>query len=123
MYYCNLRYYSPKICRFIQQDNVEYLDLESFNGLNLYCYCMNNPISYYDPSGHSGISFFDEFVKKLQEIIAKLTFDLVTFDFYNTSEQVVIDSNYFSFYKGAPVIKHYIKMMKLLHGLYLELCL
>ena len=22
------------------------------NGLNLYCYCYNNPISYYDPSGH-----------------------------------------------------------------------
>ena len=23
--------------------------------MNLYCYCYNNPISYYDPSGHSAI--------------------------------------------------------------------
>ncbi|MDY2745596.1 MAG: hypothetical protein SOV57_00085, partial [Bacilli bacterium] len=29
------------------------LDPQSINGLNLYCYCMNNPIMYYDPTGHS----------------------------------------------------------------------
>ena len=55
LYYCNARYYSPKICRFIQQDNVEYLDLESINGLNLYCYCYNNPVNYVDPDGHSAL--------------------------------------------------------------------
>ena len=47
------RYYSPELCRFIQPDNIEYLDPSSINGLNLYCYCMNNPIMYYDPSGHA----------------------------------------------------------------------
>ena len=31
---------------------MEYLDPESVNGLNLYCYCLNNPIMYADPSGH-----------------------------------------------------------------------
>ena len=31
---------------------MEYLDLESFNGLNLYCYCYNNSINYVDPDGH-----------------------------------------------------------------------
>jgi len=46
------RYYSPELCRFISPDDIEYLDSESVNGLNLYCYCLNNPISYYDPSGH-----------------------------------------------------------------------
>ena len=46
------RYYSPELCRFIQPDDIEYLDPSSINGLNLYCYCHNNPIMYYDPSGH-----------------------------------------------------------------------
>ena len=46
------RYYSPELCRFIQPDDIEYLDLSSINGLNLYCYCFNNPIMYYDPTGH-----------------------------------------------------------------------
>ena len=53
LFYCNSRYYSPELCRFISPDSIEYLDPESINGLNLYCYCMNNPIMYADPSGHS----------------------------------------------------------------------
>lgn len=55
LYYCNSRYYSPELCRWISPDDISYLDPESVNGLNLYCYCYNNPISYYDPSGHSAI--------------------------------------------------------------------
>ena len=35
---------------------MSYLNPESVNGLNLYCYCMNNPISYCDPSGHFSIA-------------------------------------------------------------------
>ena len=26
LFYCNSRYYSPELCRFISQDDVEYLD-------------------------------------------------------------------------------------------------
>ena len=52
LYYCKSRYYSPELCRFISPDSIEYLDPQSINGLNLYCYCMNNPIMYADPSGH-----------------------------------------------------------------------
>ena len=52
LFYCNSRYYSPELCRFISPDSIEYLDPQSINGLNLYCYCMNNPIMYTDPSGH-----------------------------------------------------------------------
>ena len=37
---------------------MSYLDPSSVNGLNLYCYCLNNPISYADPSGHFAISTF-----------------------------------------------------------------
>ena len=52
LFYCNSRYYSPELCRFISPDSIEYLDPSSIPGLNLYCYCHNNPICYYDPSGH-----------------------------------------------------------------------
>ena len=52
MYYCKSRYYAPELCRFISLDDIEYLVPESVNGLNLYCYCLNNPIYYCDPSGH-----------------------------------------------------------------------
>ena len=52
-YYLNSRYYNPEICRFIQPDDVDYLDPGTINGLNLYCYSYNDPIMYYDPSGHS----------------------------------------------------------------------
>ena len=53
LFYCNSRYYSPELCRFISPDSIEYLDPESINGLNLYCYCMNNPVNYSDVSGHA----------------------------------------------------------------------
>ena len=59
LFYCNSRYYSPELCRWISPDSIEYLDPSSINGLNLYCYCMNNPIMYYDPSGHWIESVFD----------------------------------------------------------------
>ena len=51
-YYLNARYYSPEWRRFISPDDTAYLDPESVNGLNLYCYCNNDPINFVDPSGH-----------------------------------------------------------------------
>ena len=56
MYYLNSRYYDPNVGRFISPDSLEYLETNSINGLNLYCYCMNNPINKVDPSGHLAIS-------------------------------------------------------------------
>ena len=53
LYYCSSRYYSPELCIFTSIDSIEYLDCESINGLDLYCYCLNNPIMYVDPSGHA----------------------------------------------------------------------
>lgn len=49
-------YYNPEWGRWISPDDIEYLDPSSINGLNLYCYCMNNPINMYDPSGHFATS-------------------------------------------------------------------
>lgn len=45
-YYLRARFYNPVIGRFLQEDDY-YGD-----GLNLYAYCRNNPVSYVDPSGH-----------------------------------------------------------------------
>ena len=46
-YYLRARYYNPFIGRFLQED--AYLG----DGLNLYMYCCNNPVMYYDPSGYA----------------------------------------------------------------------
>ncbi len=54
-YYCNSRYFSPELCRWISPDSIEYLDSESINGLNLYAYCNNDSVNYYDPSGYSAL--------------------------------------------------------------------
>ena len=51
LYYLKSRYYDPEICRFITIDNISYIDPETINGLNLYAYCLNNPVNMYDENG------------------------------------------------------------------------
>ena len=46
-YYLRARYYNPILGRFLQED------VYQGDGLNLYAYCGNNPVRYYDPSGYS----------------------------------------------------------------------
>jgi len=48
-YYLRARFYNPKIGRFLQED------VYRGDGLNLYAYCQNNPVMYYDPSGYVGL--------------------------------------------------------------------
>ena len=55
-YFLNARYYSPEWRRFISPDDTAYLDPKNVNGLNLYCYCNNDPVNYCDPSGRFAIS-------------------------------------------------------------------
>ena len=52
LYWVSSRYYLPEWGRWISPDDIEYLDPESVNGLNLYCYCGNDPINKIDPTGH-----------------------------------------------------------------------
>ena len=56
LYYLQSRYYDPETGRFINADDVSYLDPETIHGLNLYAYCLNNPAMYVDPVGHFVIS-------------------------------------------------------------------
>ena len=51
-YYLQTRYYDPQVGRFINADAVDYADPQILNGINLYAYCLNNPIMYLDPTGH-----------------------------------------------------------------------
>lgn len=48
LYYLNARYYSPEWRRFISPANVSVLNPQTVNGLNLYVYAGNNPISIQD---------------------------------------------------------------------------
>ena len=59
LYYLQSRYYDPEIGRFISQDEVTYLDPETINGLNLYAYCLDNPVNMVDPTGHFWETIFD----------------------------------------------------------------
>ena len=56
-YYLRARYYNPVLGRFMQED------VYQGDGLNLYAYCQNNPVIYYDPSGfeleYNGIPYVD----------------------------------------------------------------
>ena len=56
-YYLRARYYNLVLGRFMQED------VYQGDGLNLYAYCQNNPVIYYDPSGfeleYNGIPYVD----------------------------------------------------------------
>ena len=51
LYYLNARYYDSKIARFLQEDTFSGYADDPLS-LNLYSYCVNNPISYTDSTGH-----------------------------------------------------------------------
>ena len=51
LYYLQSRYYDPILRRFLNADSVDVLtaDPTSLSGKNLYAYCENNPIMYWNP--------------------------------------------------------------------------
>ena len=52
LYYLNSRYYDPSIGRFINADDISYIQPTDINGLNLFAYGYNNPVMYTDPEGN-----------------------------------------------------------------------
>ena len=53
LYYLNTRYYDPETGRFINADTTDVLEDAKYDvcGLNLYCYCDNNPVANRDDEG------------------------------------------------------------------------
>lgn len=72
------RYYNPGIGRFITEDSYLGEDSDPLS-LNLYTYCYNNPVNFFDPSGHEpdkeNAGTLDEFVDYVRkEIDTKIIF-------------------------------------------------
>jgi len=51
LYYLNARYYDSKIARFLSEDTYRGRANDPLS-LNLYTYCANMPLKYWDPTGH-----------------------------------------------------------------------
>ena len=63
LYYCQSRYYYPTFRRWLNMDMISYLDTSNIRGINLFCYCKNNPVMYSDETGHSvSVAMFVGFV-------------------------------------------------------------
>ena len=52
---CCEGYYDPETGRFLSADDVSLIQPRKVNGLNLYSYCLNNPIYYVDSTGCSPV--------------------------------------------------------------------
>ena len=75
LYYLNARYYDSKTARFLSEDTYTGNTNDPLS-LNLYTYCLNNPITYTDPTGHhaSGqrLSYSQEYNSDVAELQKKL---------------------------------------------------
>ena len=112
MYYLNNRYYDSVVGRFISADAAISGVGGSIQGYNMFDYCMNNPVNMSDSTGN-----WPKFIKDLAnwvnekviepvvEFVEDIVEDIGNFDLNNESEKAVLESNYFSFYKGVPTIR------------------
>jgi len=61
LYYFKSRYYDPSIGRFISADDRLGGALDRHDVFNRYAYVLNNPVSEFDPEGHSLADFMNTF--------------------------------------------------------------
>jgi RHS repeat-associated protein len=77
LYYYNARYYDPTIGRFISADTV-IQNPANPQCFNRYSYCLNNPLKYRDPSGHT-VTFADEKAEAAWKLYADTCPSLATY--------------------------------------------
>ena len=79
LYFLQTRYYDPEVGRFLNRDSVEYADPETINGLNLYAYCLNNPVEYADPTGCWSWDIFLQGLGMVATAITAIALSITTF--------------------------------------------
>ena len=93
-YYLQTRYYDPDIGRFISPDSLNYLEPETINGLNLYVYCLNNPVMYSDPSGEFilTVSIFasSAILGGVLGFLGSIANDIPDYDWHNEEDREII---------------------------------
>ena len=60
-YFLKSRYYSPELCRFISADGIVNAN-QDILGNNLFAYCSNNPVNFYDDDGESSVSILTKMI-------------------------------------------------------------
>lgn len=65
-YYLMARYYDPVTARFLSEDTYRGSISDPLS-LNLYTYCANNPVKYYDPTGHAFTEWDSKNVKSAKD--------------------------------------------------------
>jgi RHS repeat-associated protein len=71
LYYLNARFYDPELARFMQEDTYRGNSADPLS-LNLYTYVSNNPLVYWDPTGHVKVGD-DKLTPAAQQQIVTLT--------------------------------------------------
>lgn len=77
LYYLRARYYDPYIGRFVSEDMYRGEDNNPLS-LNLYTYTHNDPINFWDPSGHAAIKkgMTGDSVKMVQEQLVEAGYNI-----------------------------------------------
>ena len=128
LYYCNARYYSPKWRRFISPDDTAYLNPESVNGLNLYCYCNNDSVNYVDPTGTAWYNVVWDWMNTIAGVLNPISsmtavcsvvvavcqgrwaeirddWNAGCLNPFNQSESVALKAKVLGFYKGSTIVR------------------
>ena len=129
LYYLQSRYYNPEIGRWINVDNILPSVGGSAIGYNLFSYCLNNPVMYYDPTGHfpwlilaavllltpvggvaaqtatSIISYAGMAVASIWDEDIRADMNAIGWNPFNSDTDATLNSAKVSFYKGVPVFR------------------
>ena len=104
-------------------DGYAFTDEGGVPGCNIFAYCNNDPVNKNDTDGSRPVEVDEDpnrrlvatirparpnnqtQVSRISQIAVGLAEDIINFDVNNQSEEKVLASNYFSIYKGVPVVR------------------